>query len=179
MNDIQRYRQAAGENNDTMVKDPIGSWILHRDIHLAVISETAKSIRGTVDEMEKDHLKAIDELKAEISFLRHVRSEDQKLINAIEQDKLNVKAENERLRVIIKKGDALVAEALENYKAEKAANGWISVDDRLPEYEQRVIVRRRRENPEISTQIIHWTNGDEQTYSHWIPEPQPPTSEDL
>jgi Lar family restriction alleviation protein len=54
------------------------------------------------------------------------------------------------------------------------ADGWISVDDEKPAYEQRVIVRRKRKHPEISTQIIHWTNGDEDTYSHWMPEPAPP-----
>jgi septal ring factor EnvC (AmiA/AmiB activator) len=56
---IQRYRQTAGENNDTMKPDPIGAWVLHSEVQMHADRIFVKSIK----EMEQDHIKAMESLE--------------------------------------------------------------------------------------------------------------------
>lgn len=56
MSDIQRYRQSAGENNDTMVKDDIGCWVLYSELHL----HANRIFSERIQELYKEQNKAIE-----------------------------------------------------------------------------------------------------------------------
>jgi Lar family restriction alleviation protein len=55
------------------------------------------------------------------------------------------------------------------------ADGWISVDERLPEHNTSVLVYRPRMHQKIH--LTQWWQGDEKKYmnvTHWQPLPAPP-----
>jgi len=56
---------------------------------------------------------------------------------------------------------------IEGYTTEK--ENWISVKDKLPEIQQRVLVFRKLFNNKNDLQLIEWWEDDESTYTHWMP----------
>ena len=51
---------------------------------------------------------------------------------------------------------------------------WISVKDKLPEEKKRVLVYRKTKTFVRDIQILEWWLTDEDTYTHWMPLPEPP-----
>ena len=48
-------------------------------------------------------------------------------------------------------------------------DGWISVEDRLPELHQKVLVFRKLNADKDDIQLIKWWDHDEIMYTHWKP----------
>ena len=78
-------------------------------------------------------------------------------------------------------GYAVPVEVIENAPTLTPANEWVSVEERLPEEKQRVIVRCERVGTSVGW--ILWGNWmadigpDAGKVTHWMPLPDPPGKE--